>query len=132
MRPLCSYKRAPPRSRGGPTGSELFSSWVRPFPSTQNPGGDEDEQLIVLLGAGLVAEEVSENGDLPETRNHVVLVLVVDLEDAADDGRAAVANEDLPAVFADRQRDVVAERQVQRHRRPALPDGDVQEDRAHG
>src|SRR5512141_3287014 len=64
--------------------------------STENPGGDEDEQLVVLLGARLVAEQVSEDRDLPQTRDHVVLILVVDLEDAADDGRAAVANEDLP------------------------------------
>src|SRR5262245_51991562 len=51
------------------------------FSLLEDPGGDEDQQLVVLFGAGLVAEEVSEDGNLPEARDHVVLVLVVDLED---------------------------------------------------
>src|SRR5712691_2233145 len=56
----------------------------------EDPRRDEYEQFVVLFGPGLVLEQVPEDRDLPEARDHVVLVLVVDLEDASDDGRPAI------------------------------------------
>src|SRR5215471_16117110 len=95
---------------------------MRPSPlRPEDPGRDEDQEFVVLLGPGLVLEQVPEDGD------HVVLVLVVDLEDAADDRRAAVLDEDLAAVLADRQRHVLTEGEVQGDGRLALHDVDHQQ-----
>src|SRR5438132_13343684 len=98
---------------------------ILPSSLPEYPGSNEDQQLIVLLCARLVAKQVAEDGDLPETRDHVVLILVVDLENAADDARASVAHEDLSLVLADRQRDVLADGEVQGHGRlpPRAIDG---------
>src|SRR6266496_5095211 len=96
----------------------------------EDPGSNEDQQLIVLLGPRLVAEEVTQDRDLPETRDHVVLVLIVDLKDTADDARAPVAHEDVPPELADRQGYVLAVRQVQSTRRLPLRDVDGQQNRS--
>src|ERR1700693_4545461 len=88
-------------------------SCVSPPSRPNDPRRDEDQELVVLFRARLVAEQVSEDRDLPETRDHVVLVLVVQLEDASDDRRAAVSHEDLALVLANRQGHVLAECEVQ-------------------
>src|ERR1017187_7188609 len=104
----------------------MRSTSLRP----EDPGRDEDQQLVMLFGASRVTEQVPEDGDLPESRNHVVLILVVDLEDAADDRRAAVANENLAAVLANRQGHVLAERKVQGDGGLALGHLHVEQDRS--
>src|ERR1700730_10831450 len=98
----------------------------------KDSGSDKDEQLVVLLGPRLVPEEIPEDRNLPQTRDHVVLILVVDLEDAADHRRSTVLHQDLSAILADRQRNVLADRQVEGHGRLTLADVDRQEDRALG
>src|SRR5712692_11843096 len=57
---------------------------VLTFSLPEDPGSDEDQQLIVFLGPALVLEEVAQDRNLPEAGDHVVLVLVVDAKDAAD------------------------------------------------
>src|SRR5262249_18225089 len=56
--------------------------------------------------------------------------LVVDLEDAADDRRAAVADENAPPVLPDGQRNVSAKREVQSDCRLALLDVDIEQYRS--
>src|SRR6266571_3902222 len=50
----------------------MFSSWLSPL-RPNDPWGDENQQLIVLLGPRIVPKEVAENRDLPDARDHVGL-----------------------------------------------------------
>src|SRR5262249_58172660 len=101
-----------PRRRPARAASTKFFSLAHPASLLEDPGRDEDQQLVVFLGPGLVAEEISQDRDLPEAGDHVVLVLVVDLEDAAYHRGPAVAHQDLALVLPHRQRDVLPDRQV--------------------
>ena len=56
----------------------------------------------------LVAEQVAEDRDLPQARNPIFVDFVVDLVDAADDGRAAIAHQQLGLGVPGQDRRVVA------------------------
>src|SRR5437773_1229080 len=114
------------------TAIRIFVFMTCPLSSPKDPWGQEDEQLVVLFGSRLVAEEAPQNRDLPQSGDHVVLILIVDLEDPSDDGGASIPHEHLTAVLANRQRNVVAESEVQRDCRLTFLNDDVQQDRALG
>src|ERR1017187_4672696 len=98
--------------------------------SANDPRRDENHELIRSLAHVTTPEQVTQDRNLPEARDHRLRVVRGDLEDAADHGGAAVAHHESRLGVARRERDVLASRDVDADRRLALLDRDVHDDGA--
>src|SRR5688500_17779907 len=100
-------RHAPAQTKSGRRGAAAAHSRTRAAGASvdlrtlaQDLRRDEDQQLVLVVGAALVAEEDAEAGDVTQVWHLVDGVAALGLKDAAEHDRLSVVDEDLRRDFA--------------------------------